>query len=90
MATVLTISYERVFNLGNYENHRIGVTVQVDDGDIGTAQRLARSIVELEHQRYLDDREAAERERRAAWERRREEEQRRALREPETDDDPKF
>jgi hypothetical protein len=34
----LTITYQRVFNLGNYESERIEITLQVEEGE--TAQQV--------------------------------------------------
>src|SRR5689334_900997 len=43
------VTYERLYNLGNYENEKLGVTVSVQDDDIETAFDRARSAVEAEH-----------------------------------------
>lgn len=34
----ITITYQRVFNLGNYESERIEITLQVEEGE--TAQQV--------------------------------------------------
>jgi hypothetical protein len=34
----LTITYQRVFNLGNYESERIEITLQIEEGE--TAQQV--------------------------------------------------
>lgn len=44
------ISYSKVFSLGNYENEKIGVEVEVQDGDdIQAAIQHARQFVEFNH-----------------------------------------
>lgn len=48
---IQTVTYARLYNLGNYENERIEVTVSVEDGDLITAHQQAVSAV----QRAYDD-----------------------------------
>ena len=63
------IHYEKLFNLGNYENEKIGVTVSIDnDTEIEKALILAKEIVNnecefnqkykeyLNHKHIIDDR----------------------------------
>lgn len=41
------IYYEKLFNLGNYENEKIGIEVQLEDGDVAEeALEKAKSAVE--------------------------------------------
>jgi hypothetical protein len=41
----LTITYQRVFNLGNYESERIELTLQVEEGE--TAQQVLKAAKRL-------------------------------------------
>jgi hypothetical protein len=75
---ITQVIYERVFNLGNYENHRISATATVENGDHVAAFALARSAVEAQHFIAIEERKAAikrQQERREAeWKRHQEEE----------------
>jgi len=42
-----TITYERVKNLGNYENVRIGVTAEVEDDDPGSVLKEIKKFVSV-------------------------------------------
>lgn len=45
------VSYHKVFSLGNYENEKIGVEIEIQDGDdIQKAIQQARQFVEFNHQ----------------------------------------
>lgn len=45
-----SIHYSKVFSLGNYENEKIGVDIEIQEGDnIQTAIQEARSFVEFNH-----------------------------------------
>jgi hypothetical protein len=45
-----SIHYSKVFSLGNYENEKIGVDVEIQEGDdIQKAIQSARSFVEFNH-----------------------------------------
>lgn len=45
-----SIHYSKVFSLGNYENEKIGVDVEVQEGDnIQVAIQHARDFVEFNH-----------------------------------------
>jgi hypothetical protein len=52
------ITYARLYNLGNYENERIEVTVSVEDGDLIAAHQEAVSAVQQAHDDLLDARRA--------------------------------
>lgn len=44
------ISYSKVFSLGNYENEKIGVEIELQDGDdVQKAIQEARNFVEFNH-----------------------------------------
>lgn len=53
---VTSVSYARLYNLGNYENEKLEVTVHVEDGDVAAAFITAQATVENEHQRMVNDR----------------------------------
>jgi hypothetical protein len=64
MSQITQITYSRLFNLGNYENERLDVVVQLDDDDspIGCADE-ARIFVETQHAAFEQARkDEAERE----------------------------
>jgi predicted membrane chloride channel (bestrophin family) len=45
-----TVSYSKVFSLGNYENEKIGVEIEVEPGDdVQKAIQEARQFVEFNH-----------------------------------------
>ena len=47
---VQTITYHKVFSLGNYENEKIGVEIEVHEGDdVQKAIQQARDFVEFNH-----------------------------------------
>jgi len=49
--TVKTITYHKVFSLGNYENEKIGVEIELQPGDdVQKALNDARAFVEYNHQ----------------------------------------
>lgn len=50
---IISITFGRVYNLGNYENMRLEATASVQDGNVDAAFDEARAIVEAEyaHQR---------------------------------------
>ena len=44
------VSYSKVFSLGNYENEKIGVEIEIQDGDdVQKAIQEARNFVEFNH-----------------------------------------
>lgn len=44
------VSYHKVFSLGNYENEKIGVEIEIQDGDdVQKAIQQARQFVEFNH-----------------------------------------
>lgn len=50
--TPVIVFYERVYNLGNYENERIGVQISVpEDSTVDEAWKVARFMVDEEHKR---------------------------------------
>lgn len=55
---ITSVTYERLYNLGNYENEKLGVVVAVVDGDVETAFNLARETVEAEHARMRNPKPA--------------------------------
>lgn len=45
-----SITYSKVFSLGNYENEKIGVEIEIQDGDdVQKAIQDARQFVEFNH-----------------------------------------
>jgi len=45
-----TVSYSKVFSLGNYENEKIGVEIEIQEGDdVQKAIQDARQFVEFNH-----------------------------------------
>lgn len=55
---VTSVTYARLYNLGNYENERLEVTVSVENDDVGASFVTAQAVVELEYRRILEDRRA--------------------------------
>lgn len=53
---ITSVTYARLYNLGNYENEKLEVTVSVEDDDVTTALITAVATVESEHQRMLSER----------------------------------
>jgi hypothetical protein len=53
---ILTLTYGRLYNLGNYENEKIEVTISVDNGDVAAARIAAVAAVEAEHAQMLAER----------------------------------
>lgn len=56
---ITQIGYARLYNLGNYENEKLEVTVSVVDGDVTAAFLTAQMTIEAEHQRMLNERRGA-------------------------------
>ncbi len=54
--TALTLTYARLYNLGNYENEKIEITVSVDNDDVTAARIAAVAAVEAEHAQMLAER----------------------------------
>lgn len=47
---VKTVSYSKVFSLGNYENEKLGVEFEIAEGDdVQRAMQKAREFVEFNH-----------------------------------------
>lgn len=47
---VKTVSYSKVFSLGNYENEKLGVEFEIAEGDdVQKAMQKAREFVEFNH-----------------------------------------
>jgi hypothetical protein len=91
---VIKISYERLYNLGNFENEKFIDVVTVEEGDVAGAFAQAREATDAARSAALIDRlEQEERRRREAAEvaqQRRDaaaEAQRKAQRAQQTDDD---
>lgn len=55
---ITTVTYARLYNLGNYENEKLEVTVSVKDGDVTAARITAVATVESEHTRMVEERRA--------------------------------
>lgn len=55
---IQSFTYARLYNLGNYENEKLEVTVLVEDDDVTAARIIAMATVEAEHDRMLEDRRA--------------------------------
>lgn len=68
---ITQVSYERVFNLGNYENHRISATASVENDEYHVAFAAARSAVEEQHALFIAEREAEQERKRAEWDQKR-------------------
>ena len=60
---ITQITYERLYNLGNYNNERFVAVVVVEDGDYSAAFLEAKLAIELTHAQFQAER-AAELERR--------------------------
>lgn len=55
------VLYERVHNLGNYENERIGIEIQLDEGEkADEALRLARVFVNRGLRPVMDETDETE------------------------------
>lgn len=55
------VLYERVHNLGNYENERIGIEIQLDEGEkADEALRLARVFVNRSLRPVMDETDETE------------------------------
>lgn len=54
---ITTVTYARLWNLGNYENERLEVTVAVEESDVTAAFITAIAAVESEHIRLLSERQ---------------------------------
>jgi hypothetical protein len=66
---ITTVTYERLYNLGNYENERLVAQVAVGpDEDVHSAFFFAKSAVEEQHARLTVEREEAEQRKREEWE----------------------
>lgn len=84
------VTYERLFNLGNYENLRLTATALVEDGAVGAAWVEAKIAVEGQYELFLAERAEASRraqEERAAARRRYEEQSALAQADDEEDGD---
>jgi len=55
---IQSITYARLYNLGNYENERIGVTVSVEDGDLIAAHQQAVAAVQQAYDDLIETRRA--------------------------------
>jgi hypothetical protein len=48
MPKVKTVNYDRLFNLGNYEHEKIGVGIELNEGEsVQDAVEMARNHVSL-------------------------------------------
>jgi hypothetical protein len=68
---ITTVTYERLFNLGNYENLRLAATAVVEDDNVPAAFAEAKQAVEDQHAAYLAEKAETERRQREEWEARR-------------------
>lgn len=55
---IATVTYARLYNLGNYENERLEVTVTTENGDAAAAFAMAKAATDAEHDRLVAEREA--------------------------------
>lgn len=55
---IQSITYARLYNLGNYENEKFEVTVSVEDNDVASAFATAIDTVEAEHTHMANERRA--------------------------------
>lgn len=55
---IKTVTYARLYNLGNYENEKLEVTITVEENDATAAFITAVATIESEHQRLLNERRA--------------------------------
>lgn len=53
---ITSVTYARLYNLGNYENEKLEVTVTVEKNDATAAFITAVATVESEHLRLLNER----------------------------------
>lgn len=61
---VKTISYSKVFSLGNYENEKIGTEIEIQEGDeVQKVIQHARDFVEFNHKLngFVTEKEQCER-----------------------------
>ncbi len=55
MSKITTISYSKVFNLGDFQNEKIGVEVELSPGDDATkALTEAKKFVEFSSSTFID------------------------------------
>lgn len=64
---IITVTYARLWNLGNHENERLEAVATVES-DATNAFAEARGAVEAEHTRLQAERDTAEQRRRDEWE----------------------
>ena len=58
---VLKINYSKVFSLGNYENEKIGIEIEINEGEDATiAMAAAKKFVEKESRNFARKKEMAE------------------------------
>src|SRR5262252_340200 len=55
---ITTVTYGRLYNLGNYENEKLEVTIAVEDNDATAAFITAIATIETEHLRMIEQRRA--------------------------------
>jgi hypothetical protein len=65
---ITTVTYARLFNLGNYENERLEVTFTVENGDVSAAFLECHTAVVAAQAQLVAEREAAEKRLREEWE----------------------
>ena len=66
---ITEVRYERLYNLGNFENAKYGATSTVLDGNALAAFIEARAAVEAQHNQFLTERVAEQQRQRAKWDR---------------------
>jgi len=89
---ITEVRYERLYNLGNFENVKYGATASVDEDAHTLAYALAyaecREAVEEQHALFLAERKANDDRQRAEWQRQ-SQEQLNAIRQR-NDEEPAF
>ena len=64
----ITVTYARLYNLGNYENERIEVAMDIPEGaDASAAYEQLRALVDAQHAAFEAARRAEEEERRRRY-----------------------
>lgn len=57
---ITTVTYERLYNLGNYENERLSAACAVVNGDVAGAWATALDCVETQHRALVTLRDRKE------------------------------
>ncbi len=67
---ITEVRYERLYNLGNFENVKFGATAIVDESGYALAYAECRTAVEYQYAFFMTEREADTALRQAEWDRR--------------------